>query len=66
MHGTWISDTDISSIKEIEEIIGKNRENKVYKYLSKDNYYEKKVSFKNQKELNSLIKSEIENLFSDE
>ncbi len=66
LHGTWISNTDISSIKEIEEIIGKNRENKAYKYLSKDNYYEKKVSFKNQKELNSLIKNEIENLFSDE
>ena len=60
LKGTWIADSDIINIEDVIE------KNKVYGYELNDNYYEKKVPFENQENLNSLIKKEIKNLFSGE
>ena len=61
LEGNWInkSEKDINTIEEINNI-----KNNGYEYMSDDNYYEKKVQFKDKEDLNDLIKKEIQNLFS--
>lgn len=61
LNGHWITNSKVfNSIKEIKEIISKNR-NKEYE-KKENHYYERSVPYKDLAELNKLIRKEIKDL----